>query len=136
MGGHRSGCLLASGLVDARTLTRLHALGRVALGAGLTLAPRALTAVWLGGASRRPATQVPVRALGARDLAIGLGTAYAAGQGHGVRPWLWAGILADATDLAATLRARDDLPAVGVAAVAAMAGGSVLLELWFSSRLD
>jgi len=122
--------------VDARTLTRLHALGRVALGVGLTVAPRALTAAWLGRAAGRPATQVPVRALGARDLAIGLGTAYAAGQGYGARPWLWAGILADASDLAATLRAREDLPAVGVAAVAAMAGGSVLLELWLSAQLD
>jgi len=122
--------------MDTRTLTRLHGLARVGVGAALIAAPRAVTAPWLGRAARKPATQVPVRAMGARDLAIGLGLAYAAGQGHGARPWLWAGIIADAADFAATLRARDDLPALGVAGIAAMAGSSVLLELWFSSQLD
>ena len=122
--------------MDTRTLTRLHGLARVGVGAALIAAPRAVTAPWLGRAARKPATQVPVRAMGARDLAIGLGLAYAAGQGYGARPWLWAGIISDAADFAATLRARDDLPALGVAGIAAMAGGSVLLELWLSSRLD
>jgi hypothetical protein len=122
--------------MDTRTLTRLHGLARVGIGAALIAAPRAATAPWLGRAARKPATQVPVRAMGARDLAIGLGLAYAAGQGYGARPWLWAGIIADAADFAATLRARDELPALGVAGIAAMAGGSVLLELWFSSQVD
>jgi hypothetical protein len=122
--------------VDARALTRLHGLTRVALGAGLIAAPRALTAAWLGRVSRRPAAQVPIRAMGARDLAIGLGTAYAAGQGYGARPWLMAGIVSDVGDLLATLRARDDLPGPGVVVIAAMAGGSVLLELWFSSQVE
>jgi hypothetical protein len=114
----------------------MHALGRVALGAGLTVAPELAGGTWLGRAARRPATQVAIRALGARDLAIGLGTAYAAGQGYGARPWLWAGILADATDLAATLRARDDLSPLAVVGVGLMAGGSVLLELWLRAQVD
>jgi len=122
--------------VDARTLTRAHALGRVALGAGLALAPRLTAGPWLGRDARRPAAQVPIRALGARDLAIGLGTVYAVAQGHGVRPWLGAGVIADATDLVATLRVRDRLPAAGVVTVALMAGGSVLLELWLGSQAD
>ena len=90
----------------------------------------------MGADSRRPATQVAISALGARDVAIGLGTAHAAGQGHGIRPWLWAGILADATDLAATLRARDALPPPSVWVVGLIAGGSVLIELWLRSQLD
>jgi hypothetical protein len=122
--------------LDARSLTRLHGLARVGLGAGLIAAPRATTAPWLGRVSRRRPAQVPIRAMGARDLAIGLGTAYAAGQGFGARPWLLAGIVADTADLLATLRARDALPAAGVVGIAAMAGGSVLLELWFSSQVD
>ena len=122
--------------MDARSLARLHALGRVAVGTGLTLAPRRAGAAWLGRDARRPATQVATRALGARDLAIGLGTAYAAGQGYGARPWLLAGILADAADLVGTLRARHELPALAVPGVALVAGGSVLLGLWFSSELD
>jgi hypothetical protein len=122
--------------VDARKLAREQALGRVIVGAGLTLAPGLAGDGWFGRDSRRPATQVAIRALGARDLAIGLGTAYAAGQGYGARPWLLAGILADATDLAATLKARDHLTPLAVAVVGAVAGGSTLLGLWFSRELD
>jgi hypothetical protein len=122
--------------VDARTLARQQALGRVVVGAGLTFAPGLAGSGWMGRDSRRPATQVAIRALGARDLAIGLGTAYAAGQGYGSRPWLWAGILADATDFAATLRARDALPSLNVGVVGLVAGGSVLVGLWLRSRLD
>jgi hypothetical protein len=122
--------------VDARTLARQHALGRVLVGAGLTFAPRLAGSGWMGSDSRRPATQVAIRALGARDLAIGLGTAYTAGQGYGSRPWLWAGILADATDFAATLRARDALPAFNVGVVGVIAGGSALFGLWLSRELD
>jgi hypothetical protein len=122
--------------VDVRTLARQQALGRIVVGAGLALAPRLAGEGWFGRDSHRPATQVAIRALGARDLAIGLGTAYTAGQGYGTRPWLWAGILADATDLAGTLKARDDLTPLAVAIVGAVAGGSALLGLWFSRELD
>ncbi|MEO8687683.1 MAG: hypothetical protein ABI611_05625 [Solirubrobacteraceae bacterium] len=122
--------------MDARMFARQHALGRVVVGAGLTLAPRLAGEGWMGRDAHRPATQVAIRALGARDLAIGLGTAYTAGQGYGARPWLLAGIFADATDLAATLKARDDLTPLAVALVGAIAGGSVLLGLWFSRELD
>ncbi len=122
--------------MDARPLARQHALGRVVVGAGLALAPRLAGSGWMGRDSRRPATQVAIRALGARDLAIGLGTAYTAGQGYGARPWIWAGILADAADLAATLRARDALPAFNVGVVGLVAGGSVLVGLWLSRELD
>ena len=45
-------------------------------------------------------------------------------------------MLADATDLAATLRARDDLSTAAVVGVGLIAGGSVLLGLWFQAALD
>jgi hypothetical protein len=79
---------------------------------------------------------VAIRAFGARDLAIGLGTAYTAGQGYGARPWLWAGVLADATDFAATLKARDALSPAAVAVVGGIAAGSAVLGLWLGSQLD
>jgi hypothetical protein len=122
--------------VDARTLARLQALGRVAVGAALTFAPASAAGRWLGRDARRPATQVAISAFGARDLAIGLGTAYAAGQGHGAGPWLRAGVLADATDLFATMRARDHLSSLAVAGVGAFAAGSTLLGVWLARELD
>jgi len=122
--------------VDARTLARLQALGRVVIGAGFALAPARTGGAWIGSAARRPGAQVTISAFGARDLAIGLGAAYAVGQGHGAVPWLRAGALADAADLAATLRAREHLPRLAVVAVSTLATGSALLGLWLSRELD
>jgi hypothetical protein len=122
--------------VDARTLARLQALGRVVIGAVLTVAPGRAGAGWIGDDANRPATQVAIGAFAARDLALGLGTAYAAGQGYGAGPWLRAGILADTADLVATLRARDHLPPLAVAGVGSLAAGSALLGLWLSRELD
>jgi hypothetical protein len=120
-----------------RDLARIQALGRIALGGALTVAPRLATTAWIGArTARRPGAQVVAAALGARDLAIGAGTARAVAQGHGAPPWLLAGAFADAVDLVASVRARDELPAFGVVSVVAMAGGSTALGLWLRGRLD
>jgi len=120
-----------------RDLARAHALGRVVLGAALTVAPGVATAGWLGGRdARRVSTAVLGSAMGARDLGLGLGTVRAVGAGFGAKPWLAAGVLADTADLVATLRARDELPALGVAGITALAGGSALLGLYLRSALD
>jgi hypothetical protein len=46
------------------------ALGRIAFGAGLLAAPERVAAGWLPGDAGRPGTQVAVRGLGARDIAL------------------------------------------------------------------
>ena len=56
--------------------------------------------------------------------------------GENARPWLLAGVIADAADLAVTLARRDDLPAFGVVAVGAIAAGSTALGLRLLSELD
>jgi hypothetical protein len=122
--------------MDLRTIARLQALGRVALGAGLVLAPQRMARPWLGPDAGRPGTQVAVVALGARDLAIGAGTAWAVGGGEPARGWLLAGAIADAADLAATLANRSRLPSFGVAAVGCIAAGSTALGLWALREID
>jgi hypothetical protein len=122
--------------VDPRELARLHALGRAVVGLTLTLAPERAGAGWIGHDASRHGTRVMTRAMGARDLAIGLGAAYTAGQGYGAKPWQFAGALADAADLLATLSERDALPSSAVVGVGAIAGGSLLLGLWFRAVLD
>jgi hypothetical protein len=120
-----------------RDLARFQALGRVAAGIGLTVAPRAVASRWIGARSaRRPGTAVVVTAMGARDLALGLGQARAISNGFGAAPWVAAGVLADATDLLATVRARRDLPGLGVVAITAVAGGSTALGLWLARAVD
>ena len=117
-------------------IARLQALGRIALGAGLVLAPARLAAPWLAADAARAGTRVALAGLGARDLAIGLGAAWALGGGENARPWLLAGVIADAADLAVTLARREELPAFGVAAVGAIAAGSTALGLRLLSELD
>lgn len=121
---------------SARDLARGQALGRVAAGVALMVAPRRVAGAWIGRrTARRPGTAVVVAAMGARDLGVGLGTARALGQGHGSGPWVAAGVIADATDFAVTWRARRELPTVGAAGVSLFAAGSTLLGLWLGTRL-
>ena len=122
--------------MTARTLARLQAAGRLTLGGGLALAPGVFAGAWAGGVADRRDGQVLSIGLGARDVAIALGTLRALRARRGAAAWLRAGLLADAADLVATLRARDDLPPLATPAVAAIAGGSVLLGAYLQATLD
>ncbi len=103
----------------------------------MLLLPELFTRTWLGGRdAQRTSTKVITAGFGARDLAIGVGTARALGAGYGARPWLLAGVVGDLADLVATLRGRDDLPAVGVATIAVIASGSTALGVWLLRALD
>jgi hypothetical protein len=124
--------------MDARFVASQIANGRVAIGAGLVLAPRLFTRGWLGDAAATPAARVLAAGLGARDFAIGAGTASAlrSGSAAAARQWLLAGALADAADFAATLALRGGLPKLGVAGVSALAGGAAAAGLWAARGLD
>jgi len=100
------------------------------------VAPGAVAGGWVGGVADRREGQALSIGLGARDVAIAVGALRALRAGHGAAAWLRAGVLADAADLAATLRARQSLPAVAVPVVSAMAGGSALLGAWLQAVVD
>ena len=122
--------------MDARSLARLQALGRLGLGAGLVLAPGVFAGGWVGGVADRREGQALSIAAGARDVAIALGALRALGTGKGAGGWLRAGVLADAADAFATWRARDSLPALAAPTVLALAGGSAALGLWLQAAVD
>jgi hypothetical protein len=115
----------------ARTASIAFALGRIAFGAGLLAAPGRVASGWLAADARRPGTQVAVRGLGARDIALAAGLAASARAGDPVRPWLAACIACDAADIASTL-AETALPArarrgtVALAGTAAAIGAALL----------
>jgi hypothetical protein len=113
--------------MDSRTVVRAVALARIGLGAALIAAPVRFTAPWLGGDARRSGTRVATRGLGARDVALGAGT-LACRDGDLPR-WVAAAVLADATDLAATVSAGDALPRTGRILVGALAGAGTALGL-------
>jgi hypothetical protein len=107
--------------VTARAVARAYGAGRVALGAGLLVAPGLLGRPWLGRTASQPAGQVALRALGARDLIMG-GIALHTVDHPEVGPrWQRTCAAADAVDALATLLARGSLPPVGSALVAALA---------------
>jgi len=122
--------------MDPRSLVRLQALGRIALGGGMALAPGLVAGAWVGGVADKPEGQPLAVGLGARDVALGLGALRALHAGHGAGDWVRAGMVADAADLVATLRARDRLPPLAVPAVTVLAGSSVLLGVWLQSSVD
>ncbi|MBA3406885.1 MAG: hypothetical protein H0U06_02305 [Solirubrobacterales bacterium] len=122
--------------MDARSITRLLALGRLALGAGLVAAPGRVAGGWVGAVADKPEGQVLVVGLGARDAALGLGALRALSAGHGAPDWIRAGMIADAADLVAAVRARDTLPPLAIPAVVALAGGSLALGAWLQSAVD
>ncbi len=122
--------------MSPRDLARAHAAGRMVVGAGLVAAPELIGVPWVGRDARRGALHVYSAALGARDAGLGAGLWAANAQGHGARPWILAGLAADAADLVATWRNRGALPALGVATTVAIAGGSIAIGAWLQGRLD
>lgn len=106
-----------------------QALGRVGIGAAMLVAPGLVARSWVGEPGGEPGARVITTAVGARDLAIGLGVLRALRGGGKPGPWLRAGAFADAADLVATVRARRDLPLPAVIGVGALAAGSVALGM-------
>ena len=121
--------------MEPQTIARIHALGRVAVGAALCFVPARAGAGWIGRDGQRRSVQALTSALGIRDLAIGAGAASALFDGGDVHRWIRAGVASDAVDLVATLRARDDIPGTAVLGVAVVATGSAALGAWLHARL-
>lgn len=115
--------------MDQRHLARMIAVGRLAVGTALVVAPARAGGAWIGPAAADPAVRVAVRALGVRDAALGAGTLRALDQGSAVGPWVQAGALSDAVDLVASVLAvraiglRRTLAVAAVAGTAAVIGG-------------
>jgi hypothetical protein len=108
------------------------AAARTAIGVVALAAPTLVTRPWLGP-DRGPAARVLGRALGGRDLALGLGALAAlqwppAGTRSAGHPGIWIGVgaLSDAMDVLATVAAWDELPSVGRCLVAMSAGGAAV----------
>jgi hypothetical protein len=106
------------------------AAGRVALGVAALAWPAVPARPWVGAAADDLAARVFGRALGARDIALGIGALAAlrrpAEASGPARAWVAAGALADGLDVVASLAAWRELPRAGRWLVAASAGGAAL----------
>lgn len=115
-------------------VARAFGLGRMAVGVLLLLAP-GLGRFWVGDVARAPGGKAVVRALGARDLVLGLGLARAVEDGSPSRGWTLGGVAADAVDLLGTLAAGDAVPRSGRLGVTVAAGSGTIVGLWLAKRL-
>jgi hypothetical protein len=110
---------------QVQTAARMFAAGRVLIGATLFAAPDLAAVPWVGDDARTAGARVIVRALGARDAALGLGTLAAAGDAAQLRRWLLASSASDAGDFVATLagpRSPARTTVLAIAAAAALSG--------------
>jgi hypothetical protein len=94
-----------------RALGGLLSLGRAVLGIAFVARPKLVDGAWVGKTARLPGAQVLTRAVGARDLTVGLGGVQAVARDDGsARPWLLAAACCDAIDFAATYSAGKGIP--------------------------
>jgi hypothetical protein len=118
-------------------LTALVALGRLAFGAGRITAPARVAAGWLGKDAERPAAQVAIRGLGARDIALSAGALAALDDNAQLRRWVLAAAACDLGDVAIALATPSDaLPANARWGTVALGGGAALAGLLLYPALD
>ena len=113
------------GIESAREHAELLGLGAVAFGVPMFLAPRFSAGLFGIASAGHPSGTIMTRAVGARDIVIGLALWWTAAQGGDYRGWLRARFLSDAGDAAAVLLAmRAGARDVRLPLLAALAGGA------------
>jgi hypothetical protein len=103
------------------------AAARTGIGVVALAAPELVGRPWVGEAAGTPHGRLLARALGGRDLALGLGALAAVGREQpDAGLWVGLGAAADSLDVLVTLGAWPKLPAVGRWLVALSAGGAAV----------
>jgi len=118
-------------------VVRLTALGRMAFGAALLVAPGLVGRAWIGADAARPGVRVIARSLGARDIVLGLGTFLALDDRNSLAlaRWVQLGAFVDAVDAGATLLAVRHLKLRTVVGVLALAVPAAVAGLRLSAHL-
>ncbi len=112
-----------------RILAGLISFGRFVFGVAFIAQPKLMERGWIGKQARLPGAQVLARAVGARDLAVGLGGMQAVARNDGsARQWLSAAAICDAVDFGATWAAGPAIPRQPRNGVLAIAGVFSLLS--------
>src|SRR5919109_622355 len=105
-----------------RILAALISIGRFVFGVAFIAEPTLMDRAWIGKQARVPGVQLLARAVGARDLVLGLGRLQALTRDDGsARPWLGAGAVCDAVDFGAPWTAGRKIPAQARRGVLAIA---------------
>jgi hypothetical protein len=122
--------------LSARDIARALAAGRVAIGAGLLIAPRLSLGVWIGRDAAVGAVAAPARALGIREVVLGGLALHVVDRPRVGARMLRALAVCDAVDLLATVAVRRSLSPASAAAISAMALSAAAGQLWAAALLD
>lgn len=122
--------------LDHRQVARTLAVLRIVAGAALTLAPGAIGGRWIGDDAQRAGARLFIRSMGARDLALAVGTLRALNQGEAARPWVTASAASDVVDVAATVLATPSIGLRRALPVVLSAGAAALAGLAAAPRVD
>jgi hypothetical protein len=112
------------------------AAGRIVFGVAFITMPGWTGRVWIGRDADRSAVKLLTAAIGARDLAMGIGALIAMRRGKPARGWFEAISLTDALDFTCAWLAKDVLPSGQRAVVLALAGGSAAQAAYAASGVD
>jgi hypothetical protein len=121
--------------MDERETARAISVVRFGVGVACFLWPRRVARIWLGddAAANLP---MAVRGVGARDIAIAVGTINALDDDGDVSAWLRAGATADAADATASLMAFGSLRGLRRWIWPLTAGAAAFLGLSLAGELE
>jgi hypothetical protein len=122
--------------MQASTLAVTAARARIAIGIVMVAVPGRASRLMGGEHGDDGSAPVFLRMLGARDIALGLGTVVALDRGAPVRGWLEGSALADAGDVVASVLGRGRLTPNGFIGTAGIAAVSTVLGALLARRLD
>jgi peptide-methionine (R)-S-oxide reductase len=122
--------------VEDTTLAMSVARSRIALGVAAVVTPGVATRIMGGRRGSGGIAPLFARMLGARDIALGLGTVIALDRGKPVRGWLEGSALADTMDCVACVLAREDMAPSAFGVAAGLGAASAILGVFLSRRLD
>lgn len=117
-------------------LVRALSIGRVVIGGMAVLAPRRFARAWTGESDQGVTGPFATRSLGARDVAIGLGTLFALERGAPVKSWIQAQAVADGADALGTLANFKNMPPLRRWMSLAIAGGACALGVRLQAEFD
>lgn len=109
---------------------------RVAIGSVALASPGFAMRIWLGLNSASGPVKAMGLAIGARDLALGAGTLTALRNNTPAKVWLYGGVLGDAADAVATVRAFSSDPKNPRMLIALAAAGATAAGIWAARCCD
>jgi hypothetical protein len=121
----------------SRPLARLVAWGRIGIGVSAVVAPTLSARPWIGADAQARGSRLLARAMGGRDLALGIGALRGLGlSDREARPWVALGGMADAVDALATVLAFGSLPHRSRWGILALTVGAAVVSTRVAVALD